>query len=39
MNIKLSVLYESNYVLIIIENYSNLKIRIVKSKKLIKKIL
>ena len=37
-SIKLSVLCESNCVLIIIENYSNLKIQIVKSKKLIKKI-
>ena len=36
-SIKLSVLYENNYILIIIENYNNLKIQIVKLKKLIKK--
>ena len=37
-NIKLSVLCESDYVLIIFKNHNNFKIRIIKSQKLIKKI-
>ena len=37
-NMKLSVLCESDYVLIIFKNYDNFKIRIVKSQKLIKKV-
>ena len=37
-NIKLSIFCENNYVLIIIKDYNNFKIRIVKSQKLIKKI-
>ena len=36
-NIKLRVLYKSDYVLIIIENYNNYKIKIVRLSKLIKK--
>ena len=38
-NIKLNVLCESDYVLIIIKDYNDFKIRIIKSQKLIKKIL
>ena len=38
INIKLSVFYEGDYVLIILKNHDNFKIRIVKSQKLIKKI-
>ena len=38
-NMKLSVFYKSDYVLIIIKDYNNLEIKIVKSQKLIKKIL
>ena len=38
-SIKLNVLYENDYVLIIFKNHDNLKIRIIKSQKLIKKIL
>ena len=38
-SIKLSVLCEGNCALIITENYNNLRIRIVRPKKLIKKIL
>ena len=37
-NMKLSVFCESDCVLIIFKNYNNLKIRIVKSQKLIEKI-
>ena len=37
VNIKLNVFYESDYVLIIIKNYNNFEIRIIKSQKLIKK--
>ena len=38
-NIKLSVFYENDYILIIIKNHNNFKIRIIKSQKLIEKIL
>ena len=38
-SIKLSVLYENDYVLIILKDHNNLKVRIVKSQKLIKKVL
>ena len=38
INIKLNVFCENDCVLIIFKNYNNLKIRIVKSQKLIKKI-
>ena len=37
-SIKLSVFCENDYVLIILKNHDNLKIRIVKSQKLIEKI-
>ena len=37
-NIKLSVFYENNCILIIFKNYNNFEIRIVKSQKLIKKV-
>ena len=37
-NIKLNVFCENDCVLIIFKNHDNLKIRIVKSQKLIKKI-
>ena len=36
MSIKLSILYEGNYTLIIIENNDNFRVHIVKAKKLIK---
>ena len=39
INIKLNVFYENDYILIIIKDYNNFKIQIVKSQKLIKKIL
>ena len=39
MNMKLSVFYKSDYVLIIIKDYNNFKIQIVKSQKSIKEIL
>ena len=39
INIKLSVLCESDYVLIIFKNHDDFKIRIVRPQKLIKKIL
>ena len=39
VSIKLCVLYENDYVLIIFKNHDDLKIRIVKSQKLIKKVL
>ena len=38
-SIKLNVFYKNDYVLIIFKDYNNFKIRIVKSQKLIKKIL
>ena len=37
-NIKLSIFYKNDNVLIIFKNYNNFKIRIIKSQKLIKKI-
>ena len=37
-NIKLNVFYEGDCVLIIIKDYNNLKVRIVRSQKLIEKI-
>ena len=37
-SIKLCVLYKNDYILIISKNHNNLKIRIIKSQKLIKKI-
>ena len=37
-NMKLSVFCENDCVLIIFKDYNNLKIRIVKSQKLIKKV-
>ena len=37
-SMKLNVLCENDYVLIVFEDYNNLKIRIIKSQKLIKKI-
>ena len=36
MSIKLSIFYESNYILIVIKNNNNYKIYIIKIKKLIK---
>ena len=38
VSMKLNVLYENDCVLIILKNYNNFKIRIVKSQKLIKKV-
>ena len=38
MSIKLNVLCENDYVLIILKNHDNLEIRIVKPQKLIKKV-
>ena len=38
INMKLNVLCENDYVLIIFKNYDDFKIRIVKSQKLIKKV-
>ena len=38
ISIKLNVFCENDYVLIILKDHNNLKIRIVKSQKLIKKI-
>ena len=38
INIKLNIFCESDYVLIIFKDYNNLKIRIIKSQKLIEKI-
>ena len=38
-NMKLSVFYENDYVLIILKNHDDLEIRIIKSQKLIEKIL
>ena len=38
INIKLNILCENDYVLIIIKNHNNFKIQIIKSQKLIKKI-
>ena len=38
VNMKLNVLYENDCVLIILKDYNNFKIRIVKSQKLIKKV-
>ena len=35
-SMKLSVFYKNDYVLIIIKDYNNLEIRIIKSQKLIK---
>ena len=37
-NMKLSVLYKNDYVLIIFKDHDDLEIRIIKSQKLIKKI-
>ena len=37
-NMKLNVLCENDYVLIIFKNYNNFKIRIIKSQNLIEKI-
>ena len=39
INKKLKVFYKNDYVLIIIKNHNNFKIRIIKSQKLIEKIL
>ena len=38
-SIKLNIFYKNDYVLIIIKNHINFKIRIIKSQKLIEKIL
>ena len=38
ISIKLNVFYKNDYVLIIIKNFNNFKIRIIKSQKLIKKV-
>ena len=37
-SIKLNVFYKSDYVLIIFKDHDNLKIRIIKSQKLIEKV-
>ena len=37
-SIKLNVFCENDYILIIFKDYNNLKIRIIKSQKLIKKV-
>ena len=37
INIRLSVLYKSDKILIIFKNHDNFKIRVIKIKKLIKK--